>query len=526
MSRPTTTTMTITMTTLTLLLLASVPSEATPSCLDRWATIQAATALVGHGPLLDAPSNLVALVSDEVAFEAAGCIGVVPPPPQPPPPPPTGSCGLQLGSGTAAFCETFETAFAVQDRMGELNPAIWGVSRAIGGGVNPGQGLVNEWPKTDLQACSGTVTVNPPNDVVICNGQLREASSDNTLKQHDGGDVTVLAMYPKQPFDFAGRTGTVAFDVSNDSHGTHAAWPEFWITDTPVPAPFTFQGGWKAVPQHGLGIRFAAAVTAGNYGFCNNNDPTNRWTVDSAVVIRNYVIDDSFFGWGTVHVTPLTCVTSPTGPDQMNHVEIQVAQNQLDVYATDAGTIAPLKHIATVTGANLSFTRGLVWLEDVHYNADKMEELDGRPTQRDHTFAWDNVAFDGPFTYHDLSYDAPNNTQAARNGAVNLGKASDPNQAATWIVPGLPASATAAAVRVLFNFWSGPPPATLSVTVNGHAHSVAWPYPDVDWFSWRTMAVTIPQSDLVAGSNTVLIGSPEQTVSANVNLVLVNATVP
>ena len=24
--------------------------------------------------------------------------------------------------------------------------------------------------------------------------------------------VTVLAMYPKQPFDFAGRTGTVSFD--------------------------------------------------------------------------------------------------------------------------------------------------------------------------------------------------------------------------------------------------------------------------------------------------------------------------
>ena len=45
----------------------------------------------------------------------------------------------------------------------------------------------------------------------------------------------MLAMYPKQPFDFAGRTGTVSFDISNDSHGTHAAWPEFWLSNLPFP---------------------------------------------------------------------------------------------------------------------------------------------------------------------------------------------------------------------------------------------------------------------------------------------------
>ena len=45
-------------------------------------------------------------------------------------------------------------------------------------------------------------------------------------------------MYPKQPFDIAGRTGTIAFDVSDDSHGNHRAWPELWYTDQPVPAPF------------------------------------------------------------------------------------------------------------------------------------------------------------------------------------------------------------------------------------------------------------------------------------------------
>jgi hypothetical protein len=29
----------------------------------------------------------------------------------------------------------------------------------------------------------------------------------------------------------------------------------------------------------------------------------------------------------------------------MNHIELSVNQNQIDVYATNAGTTAPLKHI-------------------------------------------------------------------------------------------------------------------------------------------------------------------------------------
>jgi hypothetical protein len=71
----------------------------------------------------------------------------------------------------------------------------------------------------------------------------------------------------------------------------------------------------------------------------------------------------------------LDCVISP--PDESgitNQIELKIAQNQIDVYATDAG-VAPspmtLRRIAVVTNANLSFSRGLIWLEDVHYNADK-----------------------------------------------------------------------------------------------------------------------------------------------------------
>ena len=99
--------------------------------------------------------------------------------------------------------------------------------------------------------------------MIICNGQLREATNDNASGAFEAGTVTVLAMYPKQPFDFAGRTGTIGFDVSNDTHGTHAAWPELWMSDKPMPAPFNHFDSWIALPQHGFGIRFAAQVGPG-----------------------------------------------------------------------------------------------------------------------------------------------------------------------------------------------------------------------------------------------------------------------
>jgi hypothetical protein len=434
---------------------------------------------------------------------------------------------MQLG-GAVTFCETFDTKNpGIPSRTGDLNPNVWGVSRATGN-VNFNQGLYNGWAATtQLLTCNGTTTVTPPNDIMICNGQLREATNDNPSGGYEAGMVTALAMYPKQPFDFAGRTGTVSFDVSNDSHGTHAAWPEFWMSNLPVPTPFNHFDTWQALPQHGFGIRMGNVAPAGQQGLCpnGNNLSQNRWTVDSAAVVRNYVLDDTN-GYGTrtaLAIQLLDCVISPPdGSGLMNHVEFKISQNQIDVYATDAG-VAPspttLRKIASVTNANLSFTRGLIWLEDVHYNADKGLP----PSQRQHTFVWDNVAFDGPFTYRDFSYDALDVGQIdAATNTVDLGKPSLPNQTASWNVLNMPANPQASAVRVLFNFWFENTPASLNVTVNGHAHPTPWPYPDTFGFAWRTFAVTIPITDLVPGTNVVQLGSDQAMVTSNVNIVLVD----
>jgi hypothetical protein len=133
------------------------------------------------------------------------------------------------------------------------------------------------------------------------------------------------------------------------------------------------------------------------------------------------------------------------------------------------------------------------------------------------------VAFDGPFTYRDFSYDALDvNQVSAGTQTIDLGKPSLPNQTASWNVLNMPANPKAAAVRVLFNFYQQSPAKTLNVIVNGHAHPTPWPFPDTQTFMWRTYAVTIPITDLVPGTNVVQLGSDQAMITSNVNIVLVD----
>lgn len=448
------------------------------------------------------------------------------------------ACGMQLNSSPPIFCDTFSDRNpGITSRTGDLDPNVWGVSRLFGSGFDNPNGA-NPASPTVLVGCDRTTVVSAPRDVVICNGQLREAVNDN-------GAVTVLAMYPKQPFDFEGRTGTVSFDVSNDTQGTHSVWPEFWVTDTPIPAPFSHFNSWIGFPKNGFGVRFAINGELGHYGLCPNGKNLNkrRWTVDSAVVIRDYAYEDTRgYGYGTrsgLKVTILDCVIASPGPNgPLNHVELRVSRNEIEVYASDAGSTA-VRKIATIANANLNLTRGLVWLLDAHYNAKKgacPPTSDANPVCQDqHTFTWDNVAFDGPFTYRDFSFDALDNNSVNSDGTIQLGKSAGPNQFTRWQVLNMPANPQAASVRVLFNWttFPGPMPGVVNVRVNGNVHSVAYPYPANDTFSpthgtsfgigsWRTLPVSIPITDLVAGTNIVEIGTDVMTAVSNVNIVLVN----
>ena len=116
--------------------------------------------------------------------------------------------------------------------IGSTGQRLWGVSR-LEGADSLGSNLLNSASASTMDAC-GTKTPRSRAPATSSSATAKCARARTT--KHG---VSTLAIYPKQHFDFAGRTGTVAFDVSNDTSGSHGTWPELWIIDQPVPGPFT-----------------------------------------------------------------------------------------------------------------------------------------------------------------------------------------------------------------------------------------------------------------------------------------------
>jgi len=407
----------------------------------------------------------------------------------------TGGCGLSA----PAFCDTFDAPSGTDPnaRNGGQVADIWGASRLDG---NWNYGLNGNIP-ADHNACANGALTPPDKDIYICNGRMIEAI--------DAAGVDVLAMYPKQPFDFAGRTGKIVFDVSNDNHGSHSFWPEIWVTDQPIPAPFVHLGTFQSNPRNGFGLRFSDINTGG---------------VENAVIISNYVAYDSQDGLNgpTFAVNQFGSVVIANGIGQMNHYEVSVSQSMIDVWGTDAvnvgSSFGPLKHLTSITNAGLTFTRGLVWLEHGTYDANKFGVSD------DHSFAWDNFGFDGPVLYHDVTYEEPDSAilqsgdQNCRQPCYSLGY--DTNGSTHVVTFNVNSSylANATSTYLLANFIEYGTGHNYSV--NGSAYQpVVFPYP-ANW-GINTFAIPLDKTLLHSGDNT--FGFSGGVAITNVTLLLVAA---
>jgi hypothetical protein len=438
-------------------------------------------------------------------------------------------CGL----AHAAFCATFSRAAGTGNRSGELDGTVWGVSRQLGFN-NLGQHQYDAAVKSlRITGTCPTETVTVETDIKICHGRLNEVVNDNPdvnpsnqTIESGAGTVTSLAMYPKQPFDFGGRTGKVVFDVSDDSGGSHAAWPEFWITSAPAPDPFAHLSSWQSLPQYGFGIRLDGVCSPGQGGQCgpncSNHNTTNVVTVNDAIVVRDYTENDPENN-GDVRTIRYGCVREPTKRGQLNHFQVNVAENRIEVYGTNPGTEAPLIHLATVPNADLGFTRGLIWLEDVHYNANK--GVDVGVHQALHTFTWDNVGFDGPLLPRDLAFDASDSDTSVPGypALINLGWVTSASARVTITIPKVTGIAKAAGGLLTFNFDNQDvSPVTLRYSLNGHAaHTYRWPFRDTMTNSPRTVAIPIRLSEVLSGTNHVKIWSDQDTlILSNVDLIM------
>ena len=396
-----------------------------------------------------------------------------------------------IANFNVAFCDTFDQPMGTGNRSGDLNGDVWGVSR-ITQDENPAGGASNAWSPTAENLCGTTVTVQPERDIRICNGRMVEAINDD-------GVVAYLAAYPKQPFDIAGRTGTVTFDVTADSSGPHAAWPAFAYTDQPVPTPSSNHAAVSTYARNSFGFALAAN--------CNGAAATG---LDEVWATSNYVLRD--FSPTIVN----SCVSYTPGVP--SHFEVRISTSNVEVWMTDAtGT---LKELGYVDNAGLTLTRGLIWIGDMHYNACKFDN------QCVHTFVWDNVGFDGPVLPRDDANDVLD--ALVPNGSrLDLGWGAPDTTSAiplSLTVPNVQQSRInqATGAIITLNFFPESQ-TTLKYRLNNNAwQSQPWPFPDTNTFAWRTLALPIPLSQVVAGSNKIDIeASGAATTIANVDLILV-----
>ena len=402
----------------------------------------------------------------------------------------------------AAFCETFDAPKGGGTRTGDLDPVLWGVSRV--GNINPGQQMYNDMATVSMSGCGTTAWTYTPNDVRICNGKMFETVND-------GGGVVNLNTYPKQPFDFNGRTGRVTFDVSANSDGSHGAWPEFVITDKPVPGVrASISGGTPAAAANEIGFSLDGCTSG----------PGGSTGVGRIFVTKNNAYSEpAFNGTG--------CVTKGSS-GAMNHFEVRLSQNRMEVWGTNPGSSA-LKQLAVADNLGLTFTKGLVWLDDVHYNARKSVEPCECGTQYNHTFAWDNLGFDGPKTYRDLGFDVPDanvpggNTQAGDSTRrVGYPVGSSP---VTLSVTGVHSVQTPTGALAVFNAWSFDT-VNPSISVNGGSWiDTPWAFAESGWHS---LAVPVPLDQVHDGTNTIAFkSSGNGTVVANISIIIVaGAPVP
>src|SRR5262249_49939325 len=120
-----------------------------------------------------------------------------------------------------------------------------------------------------IPQCRAGITQNsvfPPNDTLICDPSGARSSQLMTAVSMQNYGVNSYMV--RQPFDFAGRTGKIVFDVDAVVEGSGlGGYVEIEITEDPTPATtFREYGNFEVgpVPRNGLTLRFSDFVECPN----------------------------------------------------------------------------------------------------------------------------------------------------------------------------------------------------------------------------------------------------------------------
>jgi hypothetical protein len=289
-----------------------------------------------------------------------------------------GNCAFDEASNPPAFCDTFEDGPKQGGRAGELDPARWsavrsaGIDTAFGGGI--GKGLIGQ--------CRPGLTdtmVLPDDDTVICDPTPTIATRHLltvTAAQNYGLNTYRI----RQPFDFAGRTGTIKLDVDAKAAGL-GGWPAIAISQDPSPTP-TFD-----FPERGSGPRNGVEIELMG-GFCNTPDTM----IPIIYRYRDYNESPDPAGQPpAIYACDLPHALVHQG--SLNHVEIYLTRTHLEVWMSDAspdGVTFPNFQKVYAGDLDLPFDRGYVSVIGRNHATIKYGY---GPSWN---IRWDNIGFDGP----------------------------------------------------------------------------------------------------------------------------------
>jgi hypothetical protein len=475
-----------------------------------------------------------------------------------------GDAGCTLKA--AAFCETFD-APSPGGNGGDIDDSRWSVARIASGNFE--QGGLNAVGFTTTVGCGRTVGtlgavetpqgagVLPPNDFFICSGG-GTSSSHLGMSLDDHGGFQILSFRARQPFDFAGRTGIIAFDLDAQGAipGGHGFWFNVFIARDPVPAPYQDGNGTNLYTTAGVGIEFEEGY-AGCDGMGLSN-AVSRFFTEKDYAITSQVKADNPTCFKTA---PPTSELRTTYIEKLNHVEIHISETSIQVFASDvdqpADTMRVVASIDTTSHPEffpLPLTRGYVSFQQTHYNARKFTFTD--PTCTDkyctegempaasctkicpvapsyHTYHWDNIAFDGPVFSAPRGYELPDTLwvdQGHPEDGASTGWELRPvgwqyqDYPALYASPiSLPNVDLTGALDALLtmNVWfPGTPNDTISYRFNGGTWRTFTPPIDTSITGAMTFAMPVPLADLKQGTNTVEMKSNDDLgiVVANVEL--------
>jgi hypothetical protein len=275
----------------------------------------------------------------------------------------------------AAFCDAFTTK-SPGGRAGALDDAKWGFSRMGFGSSND---YTFAFPQSPINLCGTWNTVAPGGpDSDFCVGEdgvarWTEGFDDNETFQY-------LSARIRQPFDFAGRTGTVQWEADARTSGTHGWWVEVWFTEDTVPGANFHAPDQLVSSRNALGVVLAlnCAADAANLGTAGGG----KVGVSEILSVRDYQLQQVYYGADD----PTRCVDTEQGV--MNRFQFKLSENRIEVLATAAGTDDYVS--LGEADLDLPFSRATVAFSHVHYNAHKADVTSFQ------SYQWARIAFDGP----------------------------------------------------------------------------------------------------------------------------------